>query len=134
MRSPCVLGRRAFDRLPHRATVPCQRRSHHRSVLRVQPHRPVDIARVLTDHPRHLLGRGPSGDALGGGIDLIRVDRLQRRHPGDGSMVSGPECFGRVIERRRQQARQSIDELVIQAVGRIDGQTRRGAGFPFLEW
>jgi hypothetical protein len=80
---------------------------------------------VLAEQPQHFLGLGAGSDALGGEIDLVRVDRQQRRHLGDGGMVSGAQRFGRVVERRRQQVRQGIDELVIQLGGKIDGRTRR---------
>jgi hypothetical protein len=106
-----------------------QRRPHHRAVLRVQPHHQPDVARVVTEQPQHILGLASGSDALGGEIGLIRVDRQQRRHLGDGGVVSGVQGFGRVIKRRRQQVGEGIDELVIQRRGKIDGRTRRGEGF-----
>jgi hypothetical protein len=73
MLSPRVRVRRAVDRLPllaqrlhpHQSSVHGKRCPHHRSVLRVQPHHQPDVIGVLTEQPQHLLGLGPSGDALG---------------------------------------------------------------------
>jgi hypothetical protein len=44
---------------------------------------------VLTEQAQDVLGLGTGGDALGGEIGLIRVDRQQRRDLGDGGAVSG---------------------------------------------
>jgi hypothetical protein len=55
---------------------------------------------VFTEQPQDVLGLGPSGDALGGEIGPIRVDR-QQRHFGDGGMISGSQRYGWAIERRR---------------------------------
>lgn len=133
---PCVLVCRAVDCFallarglhPHQASEHGQGGPHHRCVLRVQSHHQPDVIGILTDQAQHLLGLGARGDALGGEIDLIGVDREQRGHLGDGGMVSGAQGFLCVIERRRQQVGERVDELVIQVGGEINGRTRQGVG------
>ncbi len=110
-----------------------ERCPHHRAVLCVQPHHQTDVVGVLTEQAQHVLGLGAGGDALGGEIGLIGVDRQQRRDLGDGGVVSGAQRFGGVIERRRQQVGQGVDELVVQVGGEIDGRMRGRRRFPFLE-
>jgi hypothetical protein len=65
MLGPRVLGCRAVDRLPlltHRmhprqACAHGQRRPHHRSELRVQAHHQLEVIRVFSEQPQHVLGR-----------------------------------------------------------------------------
>ena len=80
--------------VPHQVAVHRQRGPHHRSVLCVQPHHQSDVAVVLTGQPQHLLGLGAGGDALGGEVGLIGVDRQQRCHLGDGGTGSDVHRFG----------------------------------------
>jgi hypothetical protein len=65
MQRPSVGGRRAFDRLPLVAH-------------RLHPRHQLDVVCVLTEQAQDVLGLGAGGDALGGEVGLVRVDRQQR--------------------------------------------------------
>jgi hypothetical protein len=61
----------------------------------------LDVVGVLTEQTQYVLGLGAGGDALGGEVGFVGVDREDGGYFGDGGVVSGAQGVGGVVERGR---------------------------------
>jgi hypothetical protein len=68
---------------------------------------------VEADQPHYILGLCAGGDALGGQLGLIGVDRGQGGDSGDGGVVSSEQRFRGVGYGRGKQGYEGVDEVAV---------------------